>query len=154
MKERAKLNQEVKIVTNNIIDLAKKFGTDFLPILVICSPTNSDIIRIDDLPDEPEIITHLLDDIGGLIAKKIKDASNFVLIQGRTDKVKSLKMIVKSYNGLSRIIMIKINRRGESLVNDMGWYDRKSNQEFFVEPSLDNLDDLLRSYRFNLIVQK
>ena len=148
METRAKLNNDIEQVKVSMFNLNKQFGFTFLPLLVVCSESKADILRMNVIPEDEKIRTEMLFDMGKFIAESINDAIGFVLVYQTT--LKRIKMVAKSFDGLSRLLLINTEGGGQDV--DTGWNDREINRKFFLKPNLDNLEELWRSYKFHSII--
>lgn len=150
-KIKAKMDKDIVLIRDYIPSLINKIDSDILPVIIACSDENTDIVQINKLPKEKEILSTMFKDIGKFVAKTIKDLYGFILIYNEDEKNK-IKIVVKDLYGFSRILLIdKIE--SSSTDSDTGWFDQETKADLFKTPGVDNLEDLWRSYRFNLIVK-
>ena len=151
MKARAKLDSDITLVGQSIVNFSTQFGFDFLPLLVIRSEKKSDILRINSLPETEIAVTDMFKKIGSVVAGAIDDADTFIMVcQTAPD---AIALVVKSVeSGMSRILDISLSNGKKT--DDSGWLEKQANKDFYAKPNLENLEDLWCEYKFRLIVKK
>lgn len=137
MSVRNKIEEDVKNIKVKINKLSDKYGNDFLPLLFVCSETNSDIMQVKYIPEDLEEKNELAFKIGEAVSINDKNNDLYGLVLVSIDD-ENIIVEAKSING-----EVKCSSSNES---KKYWSFDDKNVHTFI-------NSIWSSYRFNSIIK-